>query len=580
MLSKKPAGADPPPPDSPPAVVETRGAEAVAPTEHEDDTQYPRGLKLFLIMSSTFVGMFLVALDRLIISTAVPEITDEFHSAGDIGWYGTAYLLTNCSFQLVFGKLYSLFRVKTIFMLSIVLFEIGSALCGAAPDSKSFIVGRAIAGLGSGGIMSGAIVIIVYALPLHKRPKYQGLFGAVFGVSSVLGPLVGGAFTTNVTWRWCFYINLPIGGVVMVFIFFLLHVHQPAREPISLKEGLTRINALGIAVLLPGVVCLCLALQWGGSIYPWSSGRVVALLVVAIVLLIAFGLIQVLQPKHAILPPAIVTQRSIASAFWVASCLGSHQTVFVYFLPIWFQAIKHSSAIKSGIDLLPMVLPIVASSILNGQLVSRIGYYTPPMLVGICLSTVGAGLLTTLTVDAAAAHWIGYQVVYGLGLGLCFQGPNMAAQTVLPRDQVAIGASLMFFGQQLFGSVFIAVGQNLFNNQLARRLGHIPGVTGQMIQNTGATDLLEMIPERYFAQALEGYNEALRVCFRLGLVVASIAILGGVGMEWLSVKKNIPSKVQDGRDKAERGARGEGPAEKVASEDVSEKDKETTDVKS
>ncbi|RLL96869.1 hypothetical protein CFD26_104810 [Aspergillus turcosus] len=481
----------------------------------KDDIVYPTGLKLSLLMISIFISMFLVSLDRLIISTAIPQITDEFHSAGDIGWYGTAYLLTNCAFQLLFGKIYTIFRIKATFMTSILLFEVGSALCGAAPNSIGFIVGRAIAGLGSGGILSGIMTIIVFALPLHKRPKYQGFFGAVFGVASVAGPLVGGAFTTNVTWRWCFYVNLPLGGVVMVVILLLLEIPNRPNSQKPLKEKLRQLNGVGILAILPGIVCLCLALQWGGTKYAWSEGRIVALLVLAIILLIAFVLIQ------------------------ASCCLGAHTILFVYYLPIWFQVIDGVSAVQSGIRLLPMLLPLVVASILTGKLVSRIGYYTPFLILGICLSSIGAGLLTTLGVHTPKSKWIGFQVLYGFGLGTCNQIPNMAAQTVLPREQVAIGASFMFFGQQLFGAVFTSVGQNVLSNQLAKRLAISP----QIVQNSGATQLLDHVPVEDRAASLGAYNDSLRVCFQVGLVMACLAIVGGVAMEWRSVKKKqLPLK--------------------------------------
>ncbi|SLM39060.1 mfs multidrug [Lasallia pustulata] len=535
---------------------------------------YPSGLKLALLMMSIFVGMFLVSLDRLIISTAIPQITNEFNSAGDIGWYGTAYLLTNCAFQLVFGKLYTFFSIKATFLTSILLFEAGSALCGAAPNSVAFILGRAIAGLGSGGILSGVIVVIVYAIPLHKRPKYQGFFGAVFGISSVLGPLVGGAFTTNVTWRWCFYLNLPLGGVVMVLIFFLLQVPDRPNTTITFKDKLRQLNALGLLALLPGVVCLCLALQWGGTTYAWSEGRIIALLVLAFVLLIAFALIQVWKPEQATLPPRIFIQRSIASGFWVSFCIGAHQTVFVYYLPIWFQAIDGNSAVESGIHLLPMVMPIVVASIITGQLVSRIGYYTPFMIFGVCLTAIGAGLLTTLEIHTSEGKWIGFQIVYGFGLGFCSQAPNMAAQTVLPREEVAIGASLMFFGQQLFGAVFISVDQNVLDNQLANRLAGIPGTSPRLIESTGATELLKLIPAEYHAAALKAYNDSLRVCFQVGLIMACLSILGALGMEWRSVKKNLPPKNPGGERAAEEG-KGQGDlSEKEAPEAEAETEAE------
>ncbi|KAF2272825.1 MFS general substrate transporter [Westerdykella ornata] len=517
------------------------------------DVVYPTGLKLALIMTSIFIGMFLVSLDRLIISTAIPQITNEFNSADDIGWYGTAYLITNCAFQLVFGKVYSVFSIKGTFLTSILLFEVGSALCGAAPNSIAFIIGRAIAGLGSGGIMSGVIVVIVYSLPLHKRPKYQGFFGAVFGIASVTGPLVGGAFTTRVTWRWSFYINLPIGAVVAVVIFFMLNIPDRPDTKKPLKEKLKQLNALGMFALVPGVVCLCLALQWGGTAYAWSEGRVVALLVLGPLLLVVFGIVQVWKPEQAILRPRIFIQRSIASGFWVSSCIGAHQTIFVYYLPVWFQAIDGVSAVASGIRLLPMILPIVIASLIVGQLVSKVGYYTPFLIFGACLTAIGAGLLTTLDVNTSEGKWIGYQIIYGLGLGSCSQAPNMAAQTVLPKPDVAIGASLMFFGQQLFGAVFISVGQNVFFNHLATKLMGIPGTNPHAIEDTGATDLLNRIPEQFRARGLHAYNDSLRVCFQVGAIMACLSVLGAFTMEWRTVKKNLPLKNADGKKAAEEG---------------------------
>jgi hypothetical protein len=236
-------------------------------TTATEDIVYPSGLKLAFLLASIFVSMFLVSLDRLIISTAIPKITDDFHSVTDIGWYGSAYLLSNSAFQLMYGKLYTFFSIKTVFLTAIALFEVGSAICGAAPNSVALIVGRAVAGLGSAGIMSGAIVILIYSVPLHKRPLYQGLFGAIFGLSSVVGPLLGGAFTSKVTWRWCFYINLPFGGVAVVLLFFLLDIPEREETKKSLGSKLAQLDAFGTAAFLPGVICLLLALQWGGSKY-------------------------------------------------------------------------------------------------------------------------------------------------------------------------------------------------------------------------------------------------------------------------------------------------------------------------
>lgn len=238
-------------------------------TSTRTNREYPTGVRLALVLSSVYISLFLVSLDRLIVTTAIPSITNEFDSLPDVGWYGAAYLLTSCAFQLLFGKLYSFFPIRVVYPLSVFLFEVGSALCGAAPSSVAFIVGRAIQGVGSAGIFAGGIVVIVFAVPLHRRPFFQGLGGAVFGVSSILGPLVGGAFTSNphLTWRWCFYINLPFGGAAFFLIILLLRIPDREETKLPLKAKLSQLDAAGTLALLPAVISLLLALQWGGLTY-------------------------------------------------------------------------------------------------------------------------------------------------------------------------------------------------------------------------------------------------------------------------------------------------------------------------
>ncbi|RJE27331.1 efflux pump [Aspergillus sclerotialis] len=539
-------------------------AKSRAPTKAESPEPERTTTTTLIVIISVLLSMFLVALDRTIISTAILKITDEFHSLTSVGWYGSAYLLTCCALQLIFGKIYTLFSVKWTLLLSILVFEASSALSGAAPNSTALIVGRAICGVGGAGIFAGVVVCVVHVVPLHKRPQLQGMFGALMGVSSIVGPLIGGGFTSNVTWRWCFYINLPVGGVAMLVILVFLRIPAQPTAQVPLPEKIKQLDIPGTTLLVPGVVCLLLALQWGGQTYSWSNGRVIALLTVAGDLIVGFCAVQVFFPKTATLPPRTFKQRSIVAAFWATFTINCGNYIVgtspanlpiikvlanrtaVYFLPNWFQSIKGVSASESGIRILPLMISMVAGSVIGGILNTKICYYTPLAIVGTCIMSVGSGLLTTLEVNTGAGKWIGYQILYGLGLGLSFQVPNLAAQASLPKSDVPTGLALMLFGTLLGPSVFVSVGENVLANQLVRRLAGIQGVDSNMIMSGGATSLLQSLPKSVRNTALVAYNEAQREVLLVGLIPTCLSVIGAVSLEWRSVKKKPTEDAENG----------------------------------
>ena len=482
------------------------------------------------------------AQDRTIIATAIPSITNDFDSLGDVGWYGSAYLLTACGFQLLFGRIYQFYSPKWVWLVAIVLFEIGSAICGAAPNSVAFIIGRAIAGLGSAGVFSGALIIIVYAIPLHRRPIFTGSIGGVFGIASVMGPLLGGAFTENVTWRWCFYLNLPIGAVTIVIIALILNVQTPSAANLPTAEKLKQLDPIGTFFFLPSVICLLLALQWGGSTYAWSDGRIIALLVLFGVLMIAFIAVQIIRQEGATVPPRIFKQRSILAGVLYTIGAGSSMMIFVYYIPIYFQAIQGVDAVQSGIRNLALVLSLVVASLTTGILVTKIGYYTPFMIVASVIMSIGGGLLTTLWVDSSEGKWLGYQILFGFGLGMGMQQANLAAQVVLNRRDVSVGASLMVFSQSLGGAIFISVGQNILSNKLASGLAELGGINPQAVVSSGATDIRNIVPAQLLPQVLEIYNLAIRDAFYAGLAMACFTIFGALLMEWRNIKKEKDKK--------------------------------------
>ncbi|KAG9785692.1 MFS transporter, partial [Aureobasidium melanogenum] len=524
---------------------EEKRADGIVPSPEDDEAVYPSGVKLALITLALCLAVFLVALDNTIIATAIPKITDHFKSLGDVGWYGSSYLLTTCALQLFFGKLYTFFSIKNVFLSSIVVFEVGSAVCGAAPTSDALIVGRAIAGVGSAGIFSGALVIIAYTVPLVKRPIYTGIIGAMYGIASIAGPLLGGAFTDGPGWRWCFYINLPLGAVTLIVIFFFFQSpKRRAEKKVSFKERAYQLDLGGTALFIVDIVVCLLALQWGGSKYPWSNWRIILCLTLFGVLTIIFIIVQYFMKEFATIPFNIISQRSVASASWFAFALGSAFFVLIYWVPIWFQAIKGATAFKSGIMCLPMVLALVIANVVSGIGTTAIGYYTPFYYGSVVLSAVGAGLLTTFETTTGHEKWIGYQVIYGFGVGFGMQQALITVQAVLPLKDVPTGTALVMFMQTFGGALFVSVAQNVFNNRLIDEIPkYAPGIDPAIILHVGATSLKDQVPAALLAGVQTAYNKALTNTWYISVAMACLSGIGAVFVEWKSVKGMKPGAV-------------------------------------
>lgn len=498
-----------------------------------------------MIVLSLQLTNFCIAVDNTIIATAIPRITDQFGSLGDVGWYGSAYLLFVSGFQLFFGRLYTFLNMKWLFIACVGIFEIGSLISAVAPNSATLIAGRAISGFGASGIFTGALTTISTVLPLERRGMFIGLITAVYGVASIVGPLLGGALTDHATWRWCFYINLPLGAItVVVLIFCLQFPPSPPKPKKTWKENVLRFDPIGTILFAPSIICLLLALQWGGTTYSWSDGRIIALLVVFAVLLLGFGIVQPFMGDNATLNKKAMTSRHVMCAALYSFCVSAAFFVMAYFIPLWFQAIRGSSAVRSGIQLLPFMISIIVSIMSGGFLVGKTGWYNPFMFAPITLGAAGAGLIYTWDVDTSTGKLIGYQILLGVGIGLGIQQAIVAVQAGKDVD-IPSGIALLCFSENFGGAVFVSVAQNLWANKLAENLQHITQIDPARVVETGATLINSLSDDPDTVRAIRvAYNDALSQAFLCALILLCIAAIGTFGVDW----KNIKAKPENKED--------------------------------
>lgn len=360
--------------------------------------------------------------------------------------------------QTAAGKIYKYYNLKWSFLVSMLVFEVGSLVCGVSPNANALIVGRAIAGLGGAGLSVGGTSIVAFTVPPTKRPMMMGIIGMTYAISAVLGPLIGGAFTAKVTWRWCFYINLPIGGLAGMAVFFFFDLPAAAAPPkLAWTKKLLHIDPVGVALTMGCIVCYILALQYGGNTHPWGSSVVIGLLVGFV--LLAFTLVawEIWLGDYAMMLPRLYKSRSLSTtAPFQFFFMGSY-LVLLYYLPIYFQSILGATAIKSGVNNLPLVLAAAVFAIAGGAIVMKTGRAQQVMFVGSLLSTVAVGLLYTLDIGTSTSKWVGYQFFTGAAMALAIMhGLNIAQANVGPEDLAAATSNLLctFVPIYLFSVLF------------------------------------------------------------------------------------------------------------------------------
>lgn len=360
-----------------------------------------------------------------------------------------------------------------------------------------------------------------------------------FGVGSISGPIIGGAFTSKATWRWCFYLNLPVGLLTFISLVFFFH---PEKRPEEANKTFGRkvldLDLVGNFLLITSVIMLLLALQWGGIDYSWSSGRIVGLLVGAGLEGLLFLGWQAYKSDKALIPPSIVKQRTVAASFSAAFCLTGAMLVHSYYLPYWFQAITDRSAVASGVASIPYFVSNFFCAMVTGAIVTKTGYFNPPAIIGPMIAVIGCGLFTTLDTETRTAQWAGFEILAGGGIGIAIQQGIVAVQAVVPKESIPIATAIILFAQSLAGAIFVAVGNSVLRNQLESGLeaAKLPGVDIAKVLSIGATEFRQVIPIKSLSGVLHIYNDALDKVFTISIPLAGLGAICALGMEWKSLK--------------------------------------------
>nr|WP_308405720.1 MDR family MFS transporter [Streptomyces tardus] len=490
---------------------------------------------LYLALGALLMGMLLAALDQTIVSTALPTIVSDLGGMDHLSWVVTAYLLAATAATPLWGKLGDQYGRKKLYQGAIVIFLIGSALCGLAQTMVELIAFRAVQGLGGGGLMVLSMAIVGDLVPPRDRGRYQGLFGAVFGVTSVLGPLLGGLFVDHLSWRWVFYINLPLGAVALVVIAAVLHIPVPDRRH--------HIDYLGTLLIASVATCVVLVTSLGGTAWEWASAPVYGLSAAALVLLYAFVRVE-RRAVEPVLPPHLFRNPTFSISSLIGFVIGFAMFGTMIYLPTFLQVVHGVSPTLSGVHMLPMVLGILTSSTLSGQLVSRTGRWKVFPILGTAVMTVGLLLLHNL--DEHSTNWqmSGAFLVFGLGLGLVMQVLVLIVQNTVDYAHLGVATSAATFFRSIGASVGVSVFGAIFAAKLAPRMEDVlagqrlpPGVTPQSLREDPRA-VAELGPQAR-SGALHAYAESITDVFVWAAPITALAFLLAWFLKETPLRKSV-----------------------------------------
>lgn len=515
-----------PPPDSPPEAPEASRTK----------------LENFLIVFALCLALFLAALDVTIITTAIPTISAHFNSSLGYIWVGSAYLLGNAAFVPAWGRISDIFGRKPVLLCAIAIFWVGSLLCGASNSMGMLIASRAIQGVGGGGTIVLPNICISDLFSMRSRGLYFGILGMVWALASALGPVLGGIFTSQVSWRWVFYINLPISGVGMIILYFVLKLHNP-RTPI--KEGLAAIDWSGSVLIIGGTIMFLFGLEFGGVSYPWNSAIVLCLMVFGILTIGLFVLNEWKYAKFPVTPLRLFNNRNSVASYGLAF---AHAFTFMggsYWLPLYYQGVLGASSLLSGVYILPFVLSLSFCSAAVGLVIKKKGNYKLPIVAGLIVTVLGYGLFIDLGPTANWAKIIVFQIVAGIGIGPNFQAPLIALQTNIEPHDIGAATSSFSFLRQIGTTLSVVVGGVIFNNEMQKQQGFLQRELGPELADrlsglnaAGSIQQVAALTGHEGEIARLAYWNAMKTMFIVYTCFASIALVISLFIKQVALSKD------------------------------------------
>ncbi|CAG8359333.1 unnamed protein product [Penicillium salamii] len=520
-----------------------------APTAHTEGIAPPskKPWQFWAVFPALCMTTFLSALDTSILSTALPTIALDINAGESYMWITNSYILSSTVVLPLFGQTANIFGRRWLLILSVVIFALGSGLAGGAENTVQIIAGRTIQGIGGGGINTLVDTVICDLVPLRQRGKYVALMAAVWAVGTVVGPVLGGAFAEHMSWRWVFYINLPLCAVSLILLVFFLRVSHP-RSGGTIWQQLLRVDYIGNAILTATVVAVLLALSWAGVDYPWSSWRVLVPLVLGLAGLFLFYAHQrsrfCAEPS---IPIKLFSSGTAVCALWIAFIQSVLLYWVGYFLPIYFQAIRSSTATESGLFVLPITAAIAPLGIITGVLIASTGKYRPYHFLGYICLTIATGLFSLLDANSPARDWAGFQVLFGAGSGMIFSSTLPPIQASLPESDMATATATWAF-MRSFGCIWgIAIPTTVFNTRVQELLYRISDVgLREKLANGGAyamasDGLIRTLKDtpQLMAEVLSVYQDSLRWVWWIAIPFGGIGLLLCIPIRQLVLSEDL-----------------------------------------